>query len=143
MFILLYIHQKSHTTMVPFTTDIMLSWVTSQQKSSSLYIEPRCCKHTSSTNKDDITCTMETGQKFLYGVYRSGSLPPSKNRCFTNSSAPSCSKPTPTSLTPFASSVGRRVLIRTAPSRHNCHPNRRRNMMIVVPSSHRDSSGTF
>jgi hypothetical protein len=35
------------------------------------------------------------------------------------------------------------VMIRTAPSRHKRHPNRRRNMMIVVPSSHRDSSGTF
>ena len=115
---------------------IMLSWVTSQQKSSP-------CKHTSSTNKDDITCTIETGQTFPYGVHCCVSLPPSKNRCFTNSSAPSCSKPTPTSLTPLASSVGRRVLIRTAPSRHKCHPNRRRNMMIVAPSSHRDSSGTF
>lgn len=70
-------------------------------------------------------------------------LPPSKNCCSTNSAAPNSSKPTATNFTLTASKVGRRVLIFTAPSRQNCHPNRLRNMIITVLSAHSDSSDTF
>ena len=40
-----------------------------------------------------------------------------------NSSTPSCSKPTATRLTPLAASSGFIVLICSAPSLHNSHPN--------------------
>ena len=68
--------------------------------------------------------------------------PPLKNSLSTNSSAPSCSTPTATMLTPCVSNVGLRRLIFTAPSRHNCHPNRRMNMITAGLSDQKLSMGT-
>lgn len=68
--------------------------------------------------------------------------PPLKNPNSTNSSAPSSSNPTPTSDTLCRSSRGFRRLITTAPLRHNCHPNRRMNMMTTSFSAHTLSTGT-
>ena len=68
--------------------------------------------------------------------------PPLKNPPSTDSSAPSCSTPTATMLTPCVSSVGRRRLISTAPSRQNCHPNRRMNMITASMSDHMVSMAT-
>ena len=96
-----------------------------------------------STLQDNLT-EIETQNILLHrSVRRRGNSPPSKNPSCTNSSAPSCSSPTATIFTLLASRVGRSVLSFTAPSRQNSHPNRRRNMITTVESSHSESSDTF
>ena len=68
--------------------------------------------------------------------------PPLKNPPSKNSRAPRSSSPMATMLMLLASSVGRRRLSLTAPSRHNSHPNRRMKSSTVVFSDQKDSTAT-
>ena len=58
--------------------------------------------------------------------------PPLKYSPFTNSSKPSSSKPIPARVTLFASNWGLISLSSVDHSRHNCHPNLRKNTTTAV-----------